>query len=156
MKKKSIEDVKNSKYFSVWDIIPYAVVLIVAAVLMLVFLLPEKDSMNGFYVEYGENRILTYDFSSDEFKVAEGYENNVDVKDEKGGYTVEINTGDGFNSFFVNIEKRTVKMIDTDCSFTRDCTYMPAIEESGDSIICVPHKLKIIAEGRGLSSPVTG
>ena len=155
MKKKGIEDVKNSKYFSVWDIIPYAIVLVVAAVLMLVFLLPEKEKMNGFYVEYGENVILTYGFSSDEFTVTDGFENNVEVKEENGGYTVEINTGDGFNAFFVDKEKRTVKMIDSDCSFTRDCTYMPAIEESGDSIICVPHKLKIIADGSGLSSPVT-
>lgn len=156
MKKQSVEDIKKSKYFSVWDIIPYAVVLVVAVVLMLVFLLPDKEKMSGFYVEYGEVRILTYDFSSDEFSVADGYAANVVVKDENGGHTVEINTDDGVNVFFVDVEKRTVKMTDADCSFTRDCTYMPAIEESGDSIICVPHKLKIIAEGSGVTSPVTG
>ena len=79
--------------------------LVVAAVLMLVFLLPEKEKMNGLYVEYGENVILTYGFSSDEFTVTDGFENNVEVKEENGGYTVEINTGDGFNAFFVDKEK---------------------------------------------------
>ena len=71
----------------------------------------DNEKMNGFYVEYGENVILTYGFSSDEFTVTDGFENNVEVKEENGGYTVEINTGDGFNAFFVDKEKRTVKMI---------------------------------------------
>ncbi len=156
MKKRSVEDVKNGKYFSVWDIIPYAVVLVVAVALMLVFLLPDKEKMSGFYVEYGETRILSYDFPSDEFTVTSGCEDGVAVKEENDGYTVEINTADGFNVFFVDKQNRTVKMIEADCSFTRDCTYMPAMEESGDSIICVPHKLKIIASGSDVSSPVTG
>ena len=59
MKKKGIEDVKNSKYFSVWDIIPYAIVLVVAAVLILVFLLPLKEKMKGVYVEFGGKGKIT-------------------------------------------------------------------------------------------------
>lgn len=156
MRKKSIEDVKNSKYFSPWDLVPYIAVLAVAVVLMLVFLLPDKSEMNGFYAEYGEQKVMSYDFDKDEFSVEDGFRESVKITSEIGGYKVEIDTEDGFNVFFVDVEKRTVKMTDADCSFSQDCTYMPAIEKSGDSIICVPHKLKLIASGDGLGSPVTG
>ena len=57
--------------------------------------------------------------------------------------------------FFVDTANRTVKMTEADCSFTEDCTYLPAIENEGDSIICVPNKLRIVA-GSEVSSPVTG
>lgn len=156
MNKKGVEDVKKSKYFTLWDIIPYLCVLAVAVTLLLVFLLPEKDDISGFYVEYGDKSVLTYDFAEDKFDIEESFFENVDLEAENGGYTVTIITSDGKNVFFVDKEKRTVKMVDADCSFSKDCTYMPAIGESGDSIICVPHKLKIIAKGDGVSSPVTG
>ena len=47
MKKKGIEDVKNSKYFAVWDIIPYAIVLVVAAAFILCFPLSGKVKLEG-------------------------------------------------------------------------------------------------------------
>lgn len=155
MKKHSIEDVRKSKYFSVWDIIPYICVLAVAVTLMLVFLLPEKPLMTDFYVTYGDSRVMSYDFDADAYDIDESFADCVKVTAIDGGYRVEISTNDGFNAFTVDVEKRQVKMVDADCSFSQDCTYMPAIEKSGDSIICVPHKLKIIA-GNGISSPVTG
>lgn len=156
MKSRGVDDVKKSKYFTPWDLIPYAAVIAIAVVLLLAFLLPAKESMTGFYVEYGDKRMMSYDFSSDRFDVSAEFENAVKVTAESGGYTVEVDTSEGHNVFFVDKGKRTVKMTEADCSFSKDCTYMPAIEQAGDSIICVPHKLKIIAEGDGVTSPVTG
>ncbi len=156
MRKKTIEDVKNSKYFTAWDIVPYVVVLAVAVVLLLVFLLPGKEQMTGFYVECAGARVMDYDFSTDEFATDEGFDEEIEIIPENGGYTVRIGTEEGYNVFFVDKEKRTVKMVDADCSFSQDCTYMPAMEKSGDSIICAPHKLKIVAFGDEVSSPVTG
>lgn len=155
MKKKGVEDVKNSKYFSPWDIIPYLCVVVVAVVLMLIFLLPDKQPMSDFYVEYGDSRVMSYDFDADEYTVEEGFEDSVKITATGQGYLVEITTGEGYNAFSVDTQNRLVKMTDADCSFSQDCTYMPAIEKEGDSIICVPHKLKIVAGG-GISSPVTG
>lgn len=155
MKKKGIEDVKNSKYFSLWDIIPYLCVIAVAVVLMLVFLLPEKQPMSDVYVVYGDSRVMSYDFGADKYNVEADFADSVKITATEQGYLVEITTSDGYNAFTVDTQKRQVKMTDADCSFSQDCTYMPAIEKSGDSIICVPHKLKIVAGG-GISAPVTG
>ena len=156
MKKKGVEDVKKSKYFSVWDVIPYVTVVVVAVALLLVFLLPEKQEMTRFYVVYGDTEILSFDFDKDEFVFTEGYEEGIEIKDENGGHSVRVSTQDGTNVFFVNVAERSVKMTDADCSYSQDCTYMPKSEKEGDSIICVPNKLKIIAGGDGVSSPVTG
>ncbi len=155
MKKKGIEDVKNSKYFSPWDIVPYLCVVVVAVVLMLVFLLPEKQLMTDFYVVYGDARVMSYDFDSDAYEVEEGFADGVKISGISQGYLVEITTADGYNAFIVDTQERTVKMTDADCSFSQDCTYIPAIEKEGDSIICAPHRLRIIAGG-GISAPVTG
>ncbi len=155
MKKKGIEDVKNSKYFSIWDTIPYLCVVVVAVVLMLVFLLPKKQIVSDFYVDYGDSRVMSYDFDEDEYRVEEEFADSVKISATAQGYLVEITTARGYNAFTVDTQNRSVKMTDADCSFSQDCTYMPAIEKAGDSIICVPHQLKIIAGG-GISSPVTG
>lgn len=156
MQKKGIEDVRKSKCFTLWDLVPYAVVLAVAVALMLAFLLPKKENMTGFYVEYGDQEILSYDFGTDEFVIKDAYSDCVTVEGVEGGYHVEISTSDGYNAFFADVHNKTVRMTEADCSFSQDCTYMPAIEKSGDSIICVPHKLKIIAQGNDVGSPVTG
>ena len=74
MKKKNIEDVKKSKYFTLWDIVPYACVLLIAVALLPIFLLPGKDDMKGFRVVYGDKEIMSYDFAKDEFYFSDGFE----------------------------------------------------------------------------------
>lgn len=155
MKKKGIEEVKNGKYFTLWDLIPYLLIAAIAVTLLLVFLLPQKEDMTVFYVMHGDERVMSYDFDAGELSVEEKYKDGVVTGGDENGFFVEIRTSDGFNRFFVDTAKRTVKMTDADCSFTEDCTYLPAIESEGDSIICVPNKLRIVA-GSGVVSPVTG
>ncbi len=156
MKKKNIEDVKNSKYFTLWDIVPYACVLVIAVALLFIFFLPGKDDMKGFRVVYGDTEIMSYDFAKDEFYFSDGFEDAFDIKEDKYGYTVNVKTDDGINVFFIDKKEKTVKMTDADCSYSQDCTYMPKLEKSGDSIICVPNKIKLIADGEENFSPVTG
>lgn len=155
MKKNGIDDVKKSKYFTLWDIVPYLCVLAVAVALLLVFLLPEKSEMTGFYVMHDDRTVMDFSFDSDSFNISEEYKDGVKIEEKNGGYSVSVVTADGYNVFFVDKKERTVKMVDADCSYTQDCTYMPEIKSTGDSIICVPHKLKIVASG-GIDSPVTG
>lgn len=156
MKKKNIEDVKKSKYFTLWDIVPYACVLVIAVALLLVFLLPDKDDMKGFTVVYDDAEIMSYDFDKDEFYFSDGFENSFDIKEDVYGYTVTVKTDDGSNVFFIDKEDKSVRMTDSDCSYSQDCTYMPKLEKSGDSIICVPNKIKLIADGKENFAPVTG
>lgn len=155
MRKNGIDDVKKSKYFTLWDIVPYLCVLAVAVVLLLVFLLPSKSDMTGFYVMHDDKTVLTFSFDSDTFEVSDEYGEKVKIEEKNGGFSVTVTTEEGYNVFFVDKKARTVKMTDADCSYSQDCTYMPKIEKEGDSIICVPHKLKIVAGG-GINSPVTG
>ena len=155
MKKKGIEEVKNGKYFTLWDLIPYLLIAAIAVALLLVFHLPQKQNMTVFYVMHGDEKVMSYDFDAGELTVEEKYKDGVVTGGGENGFFVEIRTSDGFNRFFVDTANRTVKMTEADCSFTEDCTYLPAIENEGDSIICVPNKLRIVA-GSEVSSPVTG
>lgn len=155
--KNGIQQVKNSKYFVRYDIIAYVAVAVIAVVLLLVFLLPQKGELKGFVLTIDNEEVMTYDFEKDEFSVAEKYRQNITVEGNGEIATVTVNCGHGFNVFTVDKKNKKIKMKEADCSISQDCTYMPAIEKEGDSIICVPHKLKIVALGaEKIDEPVTG
>ena len=61
-----------------------------------------------------------------------------------------------FNKIKVDKKQRTAKVIDANCSTSKDCTFTPALK-GNSAIVCVPHKLKIVAIGKTEATPpVTG
>ena len=72
-----------------------------------------------------------------------------------GGLYLTVTTADGVNTCFVDLGERSVKMTDADCSVSKDCTYMPALDGGDGAIVCVPNRIRIVPVG-GISAPVTG
>lgn len=61
-----------------------------------------------------------------------------------------------FNKIEVDQKQRTAKVIDANCSTSKDCTYTPSLK-GNSAIVCVPHKLKIVSIGKTEATPpVTG
>ena len=73
---------------------------------------------------------------------------------ENGADSVKITLyfGDEYNVLVIE-KTGSVKMADATCSVSHECTYM-SINDSSDTIICVPHKLRVYAEKN--SSPTLG
>ena len=154
MSGKAFSRVRGGKFFKRADIIVYALIAVVSIVLLLVFLLPKEEDLTGFEITYDGARVLTYEFDGG-LDVEDGYFDRVSIEKNDGGVYITLTTDDGVNTCFVDLERRSVKMTDADCSVSKDCTYMPALDGDGGAIICVPNRIRIIPVG-GISSPVTG
>ena len=136
MSGKVFSRVRGGGFFKRADIIVYALIAVVAIVLLLVFLLPSDEELSGFEITYDGATVLTYDF-----------DDGLTVKDAFRDAVVA--------TCFVDLGERSVKMTDADCSVSKDCTYMPALDGGNGAIICVPNRIRIVPVG-GISSPVTG
>jgi hypothetical protein len=65
--------------------------------------------------------------------------------------TIKIKSGGGYN--LVEVEGGRVRVIDADCR-DRVCLGMGWAETSGDSIICLPHRVVVRVVGRRASNGV--
>ncbi|MDE6557845.1 MAG: hypothetical protein K2K39_01940 [Clostridia bacterium] len=143
MSLKKIEEVKSSKWFSIWDLIAFGVVLLTAVALILAFTVgKDRSALSGFQINYRGEQVLTYEFGG---KVPVGGE-NYGVTEREGGFTVRFVTEDkkGFNDIFVDTVKRTVAVTDSNCSAHKDCVHTAAlVNNSSLPIICSPHGLTV-------------
>ena len=156
MSAKIFSRARESGFFRKWDILVYVAVALIAAVLLAVFLVPEREALDAFEVFYDNERVLRCDLGSGEIAVEENFADAVSVTEGEGGLTVTVSTERGTNVFYVDIGARSVKMTDADCSVSEDCTYMPALTDSGGSIVCVPNRIKILPADTAVQPPVTG
>ena len=67
--------------------------------------------------------------------------------DESTKETYTVETDDGYNTIL--IENGTIKVIEANCP-NQVCVHTKAISESGEMIVCLPHKLvvEITEQGR--------
>lgn len=144
---KKIEQVRNSEYFRVWDILVYGVILlIIAALFLTVFLTTDRTPANGFRVRYADEVVFTYNFDTNkyEYSLTDG---NIAV-DKEDGKTLLITfyTADksGYNKIEVDKEEGSVRVVDANCSLLKkDCVYTPALKDNSSVISCLPHEMYI-------------
>ena len=145
MSLKKIRQIKSSKWLSIWDLIAFGAIVVIAVVLILVFTLgKDKSEMEGFYAAYGGERVFVYDFDRGEAALIN--EENITIEEGEGGFTVRFTTdgGKGFNVIFVDTKNRTVNVVDSNCSSHKDCVHTPKLKNNSSSpIICTPHSLTI-------------
>lgn len=67
------------------------------------------------------------------YAISEGYEKNVTVKTDYGYNLVSMQSG-------------KVQITESDCP-GHDCVHMGSISKTGDTLICLPHKLLVTLEG---------
>lgn len=144
MSLKKIEQVKNSKWFSIWDMIAFGVILITAVALILAFTVGrDKSALGGFSVSYRGGQILTYEFGGDPIILDS---DRVEVEKGDGGFTVHFTTDDGkgYNTIWVNTKDKTVDVTDSNCSSHKDCVHTEKLKNNSSlPIICTVHKLTV-------------
>lgn len=147
MSQKKIEQVKKTKYFRLWDILVYGIILLIIASLFLaVFLTGDKTSANGFTIRQANKVVFTYYFDTDsyEYNLTDGVI-KIDSQDESSLiFTVYTRDKSGFNKIKVDKVNNSVEVVDADCSLLRkDCVYTPALKDNSSVISCLPHEMYI-------------
>ena len=149
---------KNLKPFEFGDIFIYAVTLLLVVVLFIFLVItPKVSSVSGFSVTIHGDEILSFNVNSQKVSVNEMNGYSVEVADDELGYLITVKSDDGhFNKILFNFSKRSAKVVESNCSISKDCTFSPAITTSG-TIICAPHGLKIVPIlSGGYTEPITG
>lgn len=156
---EKIKEIKKERFFKKGDFIVY-LFLCVLIIFLFVFFVFTANSEKVSYVtlstseKSGEVEILSYDFSSDELTVKEGYEDRLIISDTKTGYEIKFLSSDGGYNLIEIDKSGSVYVSEADCSFSKDCVSFSPIESGGQVIICVPHKLVIMGYSKGAEPPV--
>lgn len=143
-----IKFVKEKKPFAPLDVIVYAALAVLVAVLFAVFVFgADKTPLTGIRFVYGEETVFTYSFA-DGASVSAGWEDRIAVEEEGDLVRVTFYADaekTEYNVLAIDKAQRMAKMEDANCSRRKDCMYMRPIETVSGVIVCVPHGLKITA-----------
>ena len=94
MSGKVFSRVRGGGFFKRADIVVYALIAVVAIVLLLVFLLPSDEGLSGFEITYDGATVLTYDFD-DGLTVKDAFRDAVVTTEGDGGLYLTVTTADG-------------------------------------------------------------
>lgn len=145
MSLKKIEQIKEGKWIRLWDIIAYAVLTVAVVILIITFTVGrDRSALAGFTVTCRGETLLTYDFTTSNMQVFA--EENISVKEGEDIITITFTADDkkGYNKISVDVKKRTVSVVESNCSTHKDCVYTSALRNNSSTpIICTPHGLSI-------------
>ena len=145
MSLKKIGQVKNSKWFRVWDILIYGVIIAVTVALLLAFYFTkDKSPADGIRILYKNQSVFEYYYSTDSYKIIK--DSNIVIEDESAAkltLTFYTDGKSGSNTVVIDKTKKSVKVTEADCSTRKDCVYMPEIKDNSGFISCSPHMMTI-------------
>ena len=155
MSQKKVDQLKQDRFFKIWDILIYgAIALIVAAVFLAVFLTGDNSALSAVEGQYNNEPVFYYDFSSDELTVY--MEDNVEYAYSEDGnglmITFCIDGGSltlpsDYNIIFIDKSALSVAVTESDCFSRLDCVHTPAITDNSGVIVCTPHNFQIVPAG---------
>ena len=160
MKKKDLSEIKGAKPFEKNDIFIYAAVII-CLILLFVFLVivPQSNLTEGFTVHKDGENVCTFTFSDKKLSINDDFSSLIEMCEEDDGLTVIVYTNTdkhSYNKIFFSYSDKSAKVVESNCSSSKDCTFSPSITSQG-AIYCAPHKLKVSPIGNsGISIPITG
>lgn len=139
------EKIKTRKPFELGDILVYICLALIVLVLFLFFvILPKNNYSDGFRVLLDDKEIFTFSYATESYFILEGYENDFVIDTENNTVTIYHDSDKTEKNILAyNQEKRSVYMLDSNCSTSKDCTYEPMISNSG-AIYCAPRKLTVL------------
>lgn len=153
MKTLSAKDLKNAKAFRRLDFIIYVFVFITVLALFFGFVVFADDGeLKKIEISIDKNVVATYDFTTDNLNVFSDI-----VKKSDDGQTLKLFIDDDGNENVIVIEKvkKYVYIESANCR-SQDCVHSKKITKSGESVICVPHKLIVKGTGNGINDPILG
>lgn len=148
---------ESLKLFKPIDILIYALLIIGVFSLFLFFvILPTSSSNNGFTVTINGKTIFNYHYGSHTIDLVEtSMTDNVIYNKQDSVITVYVDDDkQSFNVIKIDEANKTAKVIEANCSHSKDCVYTPSIK-NGSAIVCAPHKLKIVSLGERVNTPPT-
>ena len=158
LKNNGIEKVKNSPLFLRGDIAIYLLVIIIVLGLFLFPLLGNKTvNSSGFCVLVENKKAVTF-YNDKTLLVENDFIDLVETQKNQSGYFVKIYSHDkkGYNVIFFDTTNLTAKVVESNCSASKDCVHFPELKDKG-TIYCAPHQLKIsILENGGFTPPIAG
>jgi hypothetical protein len=153
------EKIKSAKPFHKSDILVYFLTALLLCFLFVVFIIfPNKTASDGFRITKDGKDLFFYYSSSKTYKVVSEFENLVVVDDGAHGITIKIfldQTKKAYNTVFIERSSLSAKVIDANCSNSKDCVHTPPVKESG-VIVCAPHRLKICPLVEKHDQPIVG
>ncbi|MDD3831044.1 MAG: NusG domain II-containing protein [Clostridia bacterium] len=148
---KQVEQGKQNSYFRKTDLIIYGSILVVVALLFTIFFVKGREQqLDGIEIVYMGDKnitIFTYSFDSDRYQIHPAWQQLITITPTESGYVVVISNADQherFNRMVIDCNERKVWVEEANCSLSRDCTRMDAIDNAEKVIVCVPHRLKIL------------
>lgn len=155
MSLKKIKEVKTDKGFRRGDIFVYlAVLALFLAVLLWSLFGVKEEALKGFEIYYGNEIVFSYSFTSDGTEI---YSDVMQViSDNSESMTIRFEREGKYNEIYVDKTKKSVCVSDANCSNGKDCVHTGALDSTEKSIVCAPHKLKILPFGFSDGEIVTG
>lgn len=147
MENQLARKIKNQSPFKKADIIIYLLVALFTIAMFLSFVVFNKNQANGFYVSVSNDKIITYDFSSNKYQKYEkdGVSISVTEDGEFASFKVELANGQ-FNVIKVDKKNKSVSISDSNCPHGDCKAFSPITEKSNGKIIyCAVHDLRVVA-----------
>lgn len=135
------------KPFKKWDLIIYGIIIIVAIVLFAVVFANTKNPDYSFEVTVDGSKVMVIDLEKSNYLI---YDKTIVKTDDGNNFLISSHLG--FNLLVVNWEEKSLKITDTDCGLSKECTHM---NYKDGIIICAPHKL-VIKKVDQTPDPVVG
>ncbi len=132
-KVKKLLSAGKNKYFALFDLVIYALLLVfIVGITLFVGYMP-KPAGNAFQVYYNNRQIASYSLQKDAEYIFYIEENNA--------YIEKFDSGKAYKEFNkIQVKGGKVAIIETDCP-DKSCQIRGAIDYG--ELICLPHKLRI-------------
>ncbi|MEG1706008.1 MAG: FAD:protein FMN transferase [Clostridia bacterium] len=158
-----VGQVRKGKPFLFKDIFVYVALAVLIVGLFAVFVFPKGAALKKIEVyemASSSKLMFSYSFVTNDYSIAIGYEKRIKITESKDKLLVTVYERDiddttdltkvGYNIIEISIVKDNLyaKVIEADCSKMPDCVnnFFP-IKAGNDSIICIPHGIKVIGVG---------
>lgn len=148
----NIKDIKASKPFKKGDIIVYAVIVILIVVLFIVFMnIKSKQDLESVSVYIDDIQMFEYNLDSDIYDI---FDERISIEGFGDILKVRVNLDKGeYNIIQIDKANKRVNMLESSCK-TGDCVKASDIKDGGGVIICLPHHVKIVANGNELTEEI--
>lgn len=147
MSREKLQQTKRAAWFKGWDILIYAFILLLLLALFLFFVIfHEREQLSGIEIFVKNERVFFCELNEGSYTIEDA--SRVRVEESGALLLVTITTEEGFNTVEIDTKARRADMTDADCSMSRDCVHMPAIENTASApISCIPHGVVVMPVG---------
>ena len=147
MSREKLQQTKHAAWFKGWDILIYALILLLLLALFLFFVIfPEREQLSGVEILVKNERVFFCDFEEGSYTIEDV--SRVRVEESGDLLLVTVTTEEGSNIVSVDTKARRADMTDADCSWSRDCVHMPPIENTASApVSCIPHGVVVMPVG---------